>query len=486
DARPRVVKVAVALPVPGTYSYTLPDELAARVEVGACVLVPFGRRSAVGYVVGLEAPAPAELELKPVQDLVGETPPLDPAMIEFLLWAADYYLAPPGEMIRAALPAGAFAQASRRVRLLDRAARGRNAREQRLLEALLAAADGELSERSLRRQVGPLGGALVRLCERRAIERFEAAATPRVTVRREDTFALARTPTDEERRRLERAPRRAQVWARIAAAGGAPVALSALRELPRARAHAIALTRAGLLARGQRERVRDPFQGEPLPPHPAPVLHARQAEAVGALESALSRGGFAAFLLHGVTGSGKTEVYLRLIASARRSGRGAIVLVPEISLTPQLAARFRARFGDDVAVLHSGLTDGERYDAWRRLRAGGGGIALGARPAGFAPVGDLGVIVVDEEHDGSFKQEEGVRYHARDLALVRAQRAGALCVLGSATPSLESYHNATSAARLTLLELPERATPRPLPTVEVIDLRTHRPDRDGLLSAPLA
>jgi primosomal protein N' (replication factor Y) len=196
-------------------------------------------------------------------------------------------------------------------------------------------------------------------------------------------------------------------------------------------------------------------------------------------------GGFATFVLHGVTGSGKTEVYLRVIAEARAAGRGALVLVPEIALTPQLAARFRARFGEDVAVLHSALPPGERLAAWRRLRAGEVGIALGARSAVFAPVRALGVVVVDEEHDGSFKQEEGVRYHGRDLAVVRAQRAGALAILGSATPSLETAHNA-ARGRFTLLPLPGRATARPLPAVEIVDLRRHPPGPDGLLSGALA
>jgi primosomal protein N' (replication factor Y) len=174
-----------------------------------------------------------------------------------------------------------------------------------------------------------------------------------------------------------------------------------------------------------------------------------------------------------------------VIAAARAAGRGALVLVPEIALTPQLAARFRARFGEDVAVLHSALPPRERLAAWRRLRAGEVGIALGARSAVFAPVRELAVVVVDEEHDPSFKQEEGVRYHGRDLAVVRAQRAGALAILGSATPSLESAHN-VARGRFTEIALPERATPRPLPSVELVDLRRTPPGPDGLLSAPLA
>jgi primosomal protein N' (replication factor Y) len=188
-----------------------------------------------------------------------------------------------------------------------------------------------------------------------------------------------------------------------------------------------------------------------------------------------------------VTGSGKTEVYLQAIARARAAGRGALVLVPEIALTPQLAGRFRARFRDDVALLHSGLSDAERHVEWLRLRRGEAAICVGVRSAIFAPVQDLGIIVVDEEHDASFKQEDGPAYHARDLAVVRAKMESAVCVLGSATPSLETLENARRG-RYRRLALPQRIDDRPLPRVEIVDLTRlrRRAAEPGLLSAPLA
>jgi primosomal protein N' (replication factor Y) len=189
-------------------------------------------------------------------------------------------------------------------------------------------------------------------------------------------------------------------------------------------------------------------------------------------------------LLFGITGSGKTEVYLQLIAQARQAGGGAIVLVPEIALTPQLADRFRARFGDEVAVLHSGLTPQQRLDASAHIRAGHRPIVIGARSAVFAPVPNLRVIVVDEEHDASFKQDEGVRYNARDVALVRARSLDALVVLGSATPSLESWHGVREG-RLGLCSLTIRPTPRPLPEVEIVNLKEHLPNPQTLMSAKL-
>jgi primosomal protein N' (replication factor Y) (superfamily II helicase) len=218
---------------------------------------------------------------------------------------------------------------------------------------------------------------------------------------------------------------------------------------------------------------RDPFAAFPVDSAPDPPLTADQQAALVPLRAA-ARGDGGTFLLRGVTGSGKTRVYIELLEEVvRGQGRGAIVLVPEIALTPQTVHRFRSRFGDDVAVLHSALSEGERYDAWRLLRSGARRIAVGARSAIFAPVPDLGAIVVDEEHESSYKQGEAPRYHAREVAVVRARFARAVCLLGSATPALESWANARQG-KYTLLELPHRVEGRPLPTVQVIDLRKER------------
>ena len=228
-------------------------------------------------------------------------------------------------------------------------------------------------------------------------------------------------------------------------------------------------------------------EGALLPaPQAAPALAPDQAAALAVLADALDARAFAPFLLHGVTGSGKTEVYLRAIAHVLAAGRGALVLVPEMALTPQLAGRFRARFGPAVALLHSGLSDAERHAEWLRLRRGEARICVGVRSAIFAPVQDLAVVVVDEEHDPSFKQEEGPAYQARDLAVVRAKQAGAVCVLGSATPSLESLENARRG-RYRLLELPRRIDDRPMPAVEIVDLtKVRRGGPPSPISPPLA
>jgi len=226
--------------------------------------------------------------------------------------------------------------------------------------------------------------------------------------------------------------------------------------------------------------------GSLLPAAEAP-LALTPAQALALQRIASAEGEFRTFLLHGVTGSGKTEVYLQAIARTRAAGKGALVLVPEIALTPQLAGRFRARFGDQVALLHSGLSDAERHSEWLRLRRGEAGICVGVRSAVFAPVQDLGIVVVDEEHDPSFKQEDGPPYHARDLAVVRARMGGAVCVLGSATPSLETLENARRG-RYELVRLPRRIDDRPMPEVRLVDLSRLRrgAPAPGLLSRELA
>jgi len=227
-----------------------------------------------------------------------------------------------------------------------------------------------------------------------------------------------------------------------------------------------------------REVMRDPFQGGDDAPPPDLTPTPDQRVVLDGLLDLLQEKVPTPVLLHGITGSGKTLVYIEILREVvEQRGRSAIVLVPEISLTPQTVSRFRAHFGDAVAVLHSGLSDGERYDAWRQLRSGEKRIAVGARSAIFAPMDDLGAVIVDEEHEGTYKQSEAPRYHGRDLAVVRAAQAGALCVLGSATPSLESWSNA-QAGKYCLFSLPERATGQPLPPVSVVDLRAHRDKKD--------
>jgi primosomal protein N' (replication factor Y) len=477
------LEVAVALPVTGTFTYRDPRPGVAA-PVGAQVVVPFGGRTVTGFVVARADAGSLRAETKDIEEIVAGEPAFDEAMIAFGRWVADYYQAPLGEVLRAALPQGEQAGATRAVRLTD-AGRRELERQPALIPGetggdpilvALAAAGGELLYRRLVRAIPGAVGQLPRLVDAALVEVGDEVQDRRPP----PTVAYARATGASVDALPKRAALKRALAGKLAAAGDG-LAVASLS--PSERTALRALVAVGVARVEHRPVVRAPEARTAVVPAGITLMPA-QAHAVETLTAALA-GGFASFLLQGITGSGKTEVYLRVIAAARAAGRGALVLVPEIALTPQLAARFRARFGEDVAVLHSALPPRERLAAWRRLRAGEVGIALGARSAVFAPVRALGVVVVDEEHDPSFKQEEGVRYHGRDLAVVRAQRAGALAILGSATPSLESAHNVLRG-RFSRLLLPERATPRPLPEVTVVDLRRHPPGPDGLLSAPLA
>ena len=426
-----LLEVAVALPVADLFTYRdLPR--AERLAPGTQVVVPFGGRTVTGFVVGHTEGVAADMphDVRQILEVVGDGPSLDEAVLELCRWAASYYLAPLGEVLCAALPGGERASASRRLRLT---AAGKAALDASSASGLAAMAlDGD--DRAL----------LGRIKKARTLSQSHMART--ADVRARVSFLVERGFL-EVADAIRGAQRRRKTVGGESGGGGVPAA----GETP-------------------------------------PALNAHQEAAFTTLLGALD-GGYATFLLQGITGSGKTEVYLRIIAEARKRGRGALVLVPEIALTPQLATRFRARFGDDVAVLHSAVPPAERVAAWRRLRRGEVGIAVGARSAIFAPVRDLAVVVVDEEHDGSFKQEEGFRYHARDLAVMRASQGGALAVLGSATPCLETFRN-VELGRFGRLLLPVRANPaaagRPLPAVDVIDLRRHPPGQGGLISPPLA
>ncbi len=540
DPVAEVAEVAVMTPAPGPYHYAVPRALVAQVGVGTRVMVPFGgQRHIEGVVLRLLSAAAAQGELgatgtpralKEVGEVV-QGPPVPADLLGLIRFIADYYLAPIGEALRLLLPASEQAEVAEHARLT---AAGQ-ALAAELDGALLPAAAAELSTKELAtlralRQVASAGrGGAAKVEQVVKVLAAGAATVPPGRARSEAATALHRlaaaglvelrsevrsgsaprtatwiTPTAgpataEQKKKLQRAPAAAALWQHLVEHG--PTPLSELRERwPSATLLTRKLAAAGLCHSTEQAVLREP------PPLPVgspsgsdgavpPVLTAEQQSALTALLGGLRKSldaapaapstGYSGFLLHGVTGSGKTELYLQLIDAALQAGRTALVLVPEIALTPQLSARFMARFGRDVAVLHSALTPGQRADAWRRLLHGEVRIALGPRSALFAPLSRLGVVIVDEEHDSSFKQQDGVRYHGRDTALLRAQQAGAVAVLGSATPSLESME-LVRRGKLQRLSLLQRATGVPMPSVTVIDLKQHVFAEDRLLlSMPL-
>ena len=469
----RRVEVAVALPVQGPFTYTVPDDM--ELELGHVVLVPFGSRRITGYVLGSGNAAVPAGKLRPVARLLDPTPVFDPDQLDFFRWIARYYLASLGEVIATALPAAMQARTRRVVVPTDEGIA-------ELAAPRLVADDATSVLREVVARPGLTPGGLVRRLHgelneaqvKRALANLERAR--HVAIAERETQGTQGRVTAVRRigdpKAQVRGVRMQGVLAALAEASGTlDLAQLVGREGPGARDAVRRLAEQGLVERFLREDRRDTVVAELPGTRTPPLLNPSQRDAVRALAAVHSA---RVFLLHGVTGSGKTEVYLHAAQAVLARGQQVLVLVPEISLTPQLTGRFRARFGDAVAVLHSGLGPGDRLRQWRRIRAREATVAVGARSALFAPFPDLGLVVVDEEHDDSYKQDEGVRYHARDLAVVRATLAGCPVVLGSATPSTESWSNAL-AGRYQMLRLPERATARTVPRVELVDMRGRPP-----------
>jgi primosomal protein N' (replication factor Y) len=428
---PIVADVAIPVPLTRAFSYEVPASLSAGLCPGARVLCEFGRRKLIGVVLSVGSRhAPLDgVHLKPIRAVIDAEPALPAELLAFLVELAHYYAAPIGEVLRLALPAierQAVRELKAQAALLDvDELRGKTVGQRRVL--YVWPTDAVEEPGTLRGQAALVLAYVRGLGEARVAEVQRHFRNARAAIKKLEALGLVRSE--------EREPSKPSPFAHSAARDVPP-------ELTEAQALGVARIEAGLGARSDAPAER-------------------------------------AFLLFGVTGSGKTEVYLRAIARALELGKGALMMVPEIALTPQLVARFCARFGDSVGVVHSGLTDADRHAMWSRLRRGELRVAIGARSALFAPVAELGLVIVDEEHDSSYKQEDGVRYHARDMALLRAHRAGAVAVLGSATPSLESVALARRA-KLALLSLPERAHRQAeLPKVQIVDLRRIGPGPSG-------
>jgi len=473
----RFAEVVVPAKPDRVFHYEIPAALRAGVKPGVRVRVSFGRRTLDAYVVGVVDRADVE-QVKPIASVLDPDPIILPAVFALCRWISEYYLAPWGKVLAHALPTGLKVSAEKRIvltasgRVVDpTTVRGAG---RRLLEALRSY-ERAVGLSQLAASVGSLAG-LRPLIERGWVEEAPRASEPRP---RRRAYVELISPDAPSAAPAGRAPRQTAVLEALAARGGGAF----LAELgPAAAGPSRALASRGLVTIVQRDVERDPY-GAVADEPAAPTLTAHQRRAVDALSEALRTRRFAPYLLWGVTGSGKTEVYLQAMAAALAEGRSCLLLVPEIALTGQIVHRVRGRFGRQVAVLHSGLSDAERFEAWTRVRRGEARIALGTRSALFAPLRDVGVIIVDEEQDGSYKQEDGVRYHARDSAMVLGRQTEAVVVLGSATPSLESYANAASG-RYGLLHLPERVESRPLPAIRVVDLRAER-EKDDLLSEAL-
>lgn len=449
------------------------------VSRGTRVLIPIGPRRHMGVVIGAASDDVPREKLREIVTVLDPEPVLGGSLLELVEWMAEYYLAPLGEAIGTALP-GALRVETERIVQLATSVEGRASARPASAEALpsIGTDDRAFVERlhtggpqsvaRLRKELGTSVKQTIERLRRKGVIEVVERVRREVAPTKHVTLYEANRDIDDADERLHRRPALRHLYAYLRQHPLRRVAASELATFAGATAKLRTLVEAGMVFRFEEESYRPIQSEEPGTDRPV-TLTAAQAEAVDAIIGGFAAG-FAPFLLLGVTGSGKTEVYLRAIAGALERGKTALVLVPEISLTHQLVDRVRARFGERVAVLHSQLSTGERWDEWRRLARGEADIVIGARSSVFAPVRDLGLIIVDEEHDGAYKQADGVRYNGRDVAVMRAKLAGCPLVLGSATPSMESFYNAEQQ-RYRLLRLPERVASRPLPPVEMIDVR---------------
>jgi primosomal protein N' (replication factor Y) len=416
-----IARVSLEIALRKEFDYLIPPGLAGQIEVGSRVQVPFGPRKILGCVTAL-AEESAHTNLKPILKVIGAQTLVTPKVLKLARWIAEYYCCAPETALKSVLPEAVRKEES-------------GWRERLFVRAL------------------PVGGEF-----------------PKLPKRQQEVWNII-----EERRELP---------------------LQELVELAETTATTVRkLEDRGLIEIAPQISERDPYAREHILPSQPLALNLAQEKALGKITEAMDKPSStlnpqpSTFLLHGVTGSGKTEVYLQALAHALEQGKGAIVLVPEISLTPQTVERFKARFSSGklqtlVAVLHSHLSAGERHDEWHKIRQGRARIVIGARSAIFAPVEPLGLIIVDEEHEHSYKQEEAPRYHARDVAIMRGQMEHAVVVLGSATPSLESYYNCKKG-KYTLLELPERVDDQKMPHVRVVDMRQAASRQRGKEGIPI-
>jgi primosomal protein N' (replication factor Y) len=477
-------EVAIPVAVHGTFTYAIPPDLRDAVRLGSRVEVPFGAKRNTGFVVALSDQAPEGSRIKPIRGVLDDDEPaLLPEIIDLCRWAAEYYIAPLGEMLRVALPANMSARGRRELVLVaDEAMIAAAIGVEQIIDADLPLID------ELRRRPLPFAAAL-EASSRPSIARLRDAGLITIGDRvqdakgvRYDRFVILETPpgglTPKQQTAVE-----------LLSARGGEMSVRAMETAGVGAAVLAALAKKSIvrIERRARRHTLDAFLAGLDPASVGEIRHSiEQTAAIETVRATL--GTFAPFLLEGVTGSGKTEVYIELMRDAVRRGEQALLLVPEISLTPVFASRLKERFGERIAILHSSLSASERFDQWWRARRGEVDVAIGPRSALFTPFQRLGLLVVDEEGDAAYKQDETPRYNARDLAVVRAQFRGIPIVLGSATPSLESRENA-ERGKYRLLRMMSRVEERPLPVAEVIDLRKEKAEKEDkglvMFSRPL-
>ncbi|VAX33294.1 Helicase PriA essential for oriC/DnaA-independent DNA replication [hydrothermal vent metagenome] len=458
----------------GRFHYHLPTNvLHKKLEPGMRLLVPFARTWKVAYFIR-DITTPDVPKTRAVLAFLDQYSLFCAKLFKLLIWISEYYMTPLGAVLKGALPQGIHVVPRRKFSLCDEGKTQTTSRLSDLKKEILNTLQQKkiCTEQQLRKKFGreKLSRTLYDLKKKGLIsETWECNPAPvRPKMRRIITLKIDEKKASAQIDTLQKtAPRQAEALQQLISQGGI---LASTDFAPKTRAALKSLIQKNLVRQSESLVFRKPEQDRNYPKKGQIVLNPAQTSALKEMTEAIALKTFSPFLLHGVTGSGKTEVYLHAIEALLKTGKGAILLLPEIGLTTHIAARFLEYFGDQVALLHSGLSAGERYDEWRRIREGQAKIVIGARSAIFAPLKSLGIIIVDEEHDASYRQDEGSRYHGRDVALVRARDEKAVVVLGSATPSFESSFNAENG-KYRYLQLKERVDARPLPIVKLVNLK---------------
>lgn len=472
----RFAEVALPVPVRQTFHYEVPEDLRESLETGSRVLVPFGKRRLTGYVVSLSGQLDGTLtdkgfKLRKIAEVPNEDPLITDEILKLTEWTAEYYAGSWGELLKASLPAGisgsfsAYVSATQKGRLHPEESGKIDSVDSAVLAQLIREGETSVSDLKDRHGSRKAARAVSKLIEKGLAEknfrRTSAAIRPKTVRTVRLTSGAAPEDTSAAQEKVIEVLRQSE--------GELP--LKKLLASAKVSASPVnTLEKRGIVSVFDKEHKRDPLARANVPPVEEFVLTDAQTTVLERISEALDGTDYRTFLLHGITGSGKTEVYIRAVKKVLAMGRSALMLVPEIALTPVFSRRLRSVFGGEVAILHSSLSKGERFDEWRRIKEGEARVAIGTRSAVFAPLKNIGLIVVDEEHDSSYRQHEMPFYHARDVALVRAKFAGAVAILGSATPALESFYNARQG-KYEYLSLPGRIADRPLATAEIVDLR---------------
>lgn len=464
------IEVVVGLPIDKIFTYSVPKELEDDIEIGKRVLVSFSKRDITGYVVNIVTNSiSSPYEVKDILDVLDPKPILTPEMLKLTRWIADYYISTWGEAIESTLPPGLNISVKTKIKFIkDMPDLDKKAPLQfKILELIKREKEISLDKLSNFLKKKPIYSAINSLAQKEliAIESLKKSALKPKEIK------VVKLALPQERILAENLTLRQRKIIEILHQDGPTPPTKLAQKVQTSIAPINNLIDKGFLTVCLKQIDRMPYQGKYFKPSYPLKLTKEQTQSLEVINQYIKKAEFKVFLLHGITGSGKTEVYLQAIDEVLKAGKGTIVLVPEISLTPQTVERFKSRFGEKIAILHSKLSIGERYDQWRRIQDGEAEIVIGARSAVFAPLKNLGLIVIDEEHETTYKQYDAVpRYHARDVAIMRTKFNNAVTILGTATPSLEASYN-TSIGKSNYIHLPYRIDNKSLAQVEIVDMR---------------